>query len=372
MKKIVFVLLILSFFSVEAQTKRKKTTTKRKAKTTKVSKATKATPAEAAAEVAPATVIPEIPEDLEKEAEGDFVQDDPINSLTILNAKSPSTFRTYRDLNIVKKGDSVMSVKNIPLDYGYIDEKDVLRSMVVWEILDLNEKINQPFYYNADGLVSQNQSLYQILLDAVNKGKIKEVYDDEMFMRRLSSEEIKNRTHRTVLSDAYVDKINAGEKVSEEEKKQYIDVYETKSENVKLLKIKGMWYIDRRDGQMKYRLLGIAAMGQDPATMGLKGPNGEPLPVSDELIDLFWIYYPNAREVLANHLVFNSKNISSDITFDDVLNARRFSSIIYKSENGLGTGKISDYIPKDADAQLEESERIKNQILEMENDMWNY
>jgi hypothetical protein len=55
-----------------------------------------------------------------------------------------------------------------------------------------------------------------------------------------------------------------------------------------------------------------------------------------------------------------------------VLNARRFSSIIYKSDNGLGTSKISDYIPHDAEEQLEESERIKAQILEMENDMWNY
>ena len=39
---------------------------------------------------------------------------------------------------------------------------------------------------------------------------------------------------------------------------------------------------------------------------------------------------------------------------------------------GYGTGNIKDYIPNDANAQLEESERIKNQILEMENDMWNY
>ena len=75
---------------------------------------------------------------------------------------------------------------------------------------------------------------------------------------------------------------------------------------------------------------------------------------------------------MANQIVFNGKNLSSDITYDDVLNARRFSSIIYKSDNGLGTGKISDYIPHDAEEQLEESERIKAQILEMENDMWNY
>ena len=293
-------------------------------------------------------------------------------SQSILNATSPEELRKLREERQERKGDSLVSVKVEPLKYGYIEDKDILRSKVVWEIIDLNEKINQPFYYNSDGVVSSSKSLYQILLDGVNDGSIKEVYEDELFTRRLNLEEIQRRTRYTVLSDAYIERINAGEKVSEEEKKQYIDVYETKTENVKMLKIKGMWYIDRRDGQMKYRLLGIAAMGKDPASMALRGPNGELLSENDELIDLFWIFYPSARELLANSIVFNSKNLSSDISFDDILNARRFSSVIYKSENGHGTGVIQDYIPNDADAQLEESERIKEQILKMENDMWNY
>ena len=293
-------------------------------------------------------------------------------SQSILNATSPEELRQLREERQEKKGDSLVSIKVEPLKYGYIEDKDILRSKVVWEIIDLNEKINQPFYYNSDGIVSSSKSLYQILLDGVNDGSIKEVYEDELFIRRLNLEEIQRRTRYTVLSDAYIERINAGEQVSEEEKQQYIDVYETKTENVKMLKIKGMWYIDRRDGQMKYRLLGIAAMGKDPASMALRGPNGESLSENDELIDLFWIFYPSARELLANSIVFNSKNLSSDISFDDVLNARRFSSVIYKSENGYGTGVIQDYIPNDADAQLEESERIKEQILEMENDMWNY
>lgn len=293
-------------------------------------------------------------------------------SQSILNATSPEEVRELRKEHKIKKGDSIVSVKVEPLKYGYIEDKDILRSMVVWEIIDLNEKINQPFYHNSDALITSSKSLYQILLDGVNDGTIKEVYDDELFTRKLDLEEIKRRTRYEVLSDAYIERVNAGEQVSEEEKKQYVDVYETKTENVKMLKIKGMWYIDRRDGQMKYRLLGIAAMGKDPSTMALRGPNGEPLSEDNELIDLFWIFYPSARELLANSIVFNSKNLASDISFDDILNARRFSSVIYKSENGYGTGNIKDYIPNDADAQLEESERIKGQILEMENDMWNY
>lgn len=365
MKKIVIFLLALSFLSVDAQAKKK--TTKRKSTKAKTTKKAKAAPAEPAAvvEPAPAVTTPVATESLEE-------NDEPINSLNILNAKSPSTYRKYRDMLKIKVGDSLVSVKNKPIDYGFIDDKDVLRSMVIWEIIDMNEKINQPFYHNADGLVTSNKSLYQILLDNINNGKIKEVYDDEMFTTKLSPEQIQQRLKVTVKTPWLIDKENSGEKITPEDIKAGTDIIETTTEKVKLLKIKGMWYVDRRDGQMKYRLLGIAAMGPDPLMMAERTADGQMLGNKDELIDLFWVFYPDAREVLANQIVFNGKNLSSDITYDDVLNARRFSSIIYKSDNGLGTGKISDYIPHDAEEQLEESERIKAQILEMENDMWNY
>ena len=137
MKKIVIFLLALSFLSVDAQAK-KKTTKKKsaKAKTTKKATAKPVEPAAVAQNVA--TTTPVVTENLEE-------NDEPINSLNILNAKSPSTYRKYRDMLKVKVGDSLVSVKNKPIDYGFIEDKDVLRSMVVWEIIDMNEKINQPF-----------------------------------------------------------------------------------------------------------------------------------------------------------------------------------------------------------------------------------
>ena len=364
MRKILFLLLALSFLGLNAQKKRK-TVKKKKAKTTK----TVAAKADAGQNVSNvdslvnAYATPAVP----------AVPEEPINSMSILNAKSPESFRKFRDLGMIKQGDSMVSTKKTPLKYGFIEDKDILKSMVVWEIIDLNDKINQPFYHNEDGVVSQNKSLYQVLFDAINSGGIKEVYDDELFTVRLSPEAIQARIQNEVMCYAGTGALNASKGVlTEEQKKEFINVYETKTETVKVLKIKGMWYIDRRDGQMKYRLLGIAAMGPDPSTMGQFGPDGQPLASKDELIDLFWVYYPDAREILANSVAFNNKNLSSDITFDDLLNARRFSTIIYKSDNGLGNGVIKDYIPKDADGQLEESEAIKAQILQMENDMWNY
>ncbi|BFO66505.1 MULTISPECIES: gliding motility protein GldN [unclassified Chryseobacterium] len=295
-------------------------------------------------------------------------------SQTILNAASPEEFRQMRAESMRKAGDTVISNKVKPLEYGFVDDKDIYKSMFVWEIIDMNDKINQPFYYdNPDGLLSSStRSLYQLLLDGALKGDIKEVYDDENFVTRLSPEAIQKRLESVRLDEEAIDILNSGRTLTEDEKKRLTDIIRTTTDKVKVLKVMGMWFIDKRDGQMKYRPLGIAAMGPDPTSVGRIGPDGQPLAGADELIDLFWIYYPSARDILANNYVFNRKNSSADLSFDDVINARRFSSIIYKSSNGLGDGTIKDYIPKNADEQLEESDRIKAQILDMENDMWNY
>jgi len=295
-------------------------------------------------------------------------------SQTILNASSPEEFRKMRDESMRKVGDTLVSNKVKPLEYGFVDDKDILKSMFVWEVIDMNDKINQPFYYdNPDGLLSTpTRSLYQLLLDGALSGNIKEVYDDENLTIKLSPEGIQKRLEAVVVDDAAIDILNSGRQLTEQEKKEYTDHIKTTTDKVKVLKIMGMWFIDKRDGQMKYRPLAISAMGPDPSIQGKVGPDGMPLAGADELIDLFWIYYPSAREILANNYVYNRKNSSADLSFDDIINARRFSSIIYKSSSGLGDGVIKDYIPKNADEQLEESDRIKAQILDMENSMWNY
>lgn len=295
-------------------------------------------------------------------------------SQSILNATSPEEFRKMRAENVEKAGDSVISTKVKPLSYGFVDEKDILKSMFVWEIIDLNDKINQPFYYdNPDGLTSkQTKSLYQVILDAALNGDLKEVYDDENFVVKLSADGIRQRLESARVSDAAIDILNSGRNLTEQEKQEYTDIYKTTTDKVKVLKIMGMWYIDKRDATLKYRPLGIAAMGPDPAMAGRVGPDGQLIEGANDLIDLFWVFYPDAREVLANNYVFNRKNSSADLSFDDLINARRFSTVIYKSSIGQGDGEIKDYIPRNAEEQIEESERIKGQILDMENDLWNY
>jgi hypothetical protein len=59
-------------------------------------------------------------------------------------------------------------------------------------------------------------------------------------------------------------------------------------------------------------------------------------------------------------------------TFDHLLNARRFSGVIYQEENVYGDRLIKDYMKENAQMQLLESERVKEKIRDFEQDMWNY
>ncbi len=290
-----------------------------------------------------------------------------LNGQNILNTSSPKALRALRDagLTITSKGDTISSIQK-PLQYGYIETADILWSKTVWEIIDLNEKVNQPLYYTSDGLTQKTNSLFQVLFDAVMSGKVKEVYNDEDFVDRLDPASIKDRVVNVKTDNSLVDLINEGVVITDSIKKQYTNVYQTDTKKVLLIKIKGMWYVDKRLGEMRYRLLGLAPQGPDPQTMG------ESFNDSSEVIDLFWVWYPDVREILANHVVFNPKNNMSTVTYDDVLNSRRFSSVIYKSESGFGNGNLEDYIPKDALGQMKENQRIRESILQIENDMWNY
>ena len=57
-------------------------------------------------------------------------------------------------------------------------------------------------------------------------------------------------------------------------------------------------------------------------------------------------------------------------SFDHLLNARMFSSVIYQEANVYGDRKIKDYIPDNVLFQLLESDKIKEKIHNREQDIW--
>jgi len=127
--------------------------------------------------------------------------------------------------------------------------------------------------------------------------------------------------------------------------------------------IKGMYYFDKRLGELRYRILGIAPVVPDVNFLN----DDEP-----DLVPLFWVFYPDAREVLHKAKAFNGKNSAIPISFDHLLNSRRFNGYIFREANVQGDRSISEYITDNALMQLLESDRIKEKIRDFEQDMWSY
>ena len=84
---------------------------------------------------------------------------------------------------------------------------------------------------------------------------------------------------------------------------------------------------------------------------------------------LFWIYFPEARPILAKNDVFNRFNGAARLTYDDFFWKRMFSSYIYKEDN-VYDRNINEYAVG-IDAILE-SERIKNDLFTFEQQLWEY
>lgn len=275
----------------------------------------------------------------------------------LLNAKRPS------DIG-VKNAEQKKIDYDKPLAYGYVDDRDILWSKVVWEYIDLNEKINLPMYYPVDttSVSSDRRSLFDTLLRGINSGEITEIYDDSYFTTKLTAGEIKSKLARVDTTDAGITQLNEGNRDISE----YIDRINLTSQDIEGFKIKGLWYFDKRQGELKYRLLAIAPIAPDVQTMGR-----EDLDI-DELLPLFWVWFPSARNLLHEMKVFNEKNSAYPISYDHLLNARRFSSIIYREENIYGDRDVSEYVKGNALFQVMESNKIKEEIRNKELDMWNY
>lgn len=265
----------------------------------------------------------------------------------------------------VKTPEQLAADNDKPLPYGFLDDRDILWSKMVWEYIDLNEKINLPYYYPADtsNINSERRSLYDTLLRGIRREDIVDVYDDSYFTEKLSLKEIKQRLSKIDTTDAGIEKMNFGEELTEED----IDIRDLQSADIEGFRIKGLYYFDKRQGELKYRLLGIAPVSPD--VNFIDEEEGGDL---STMVDLFWVWYPGIRDIMHEMKVFNSKNSAHPLSFDLLLNARRFNAIIYREENVYGNRDIKDYVKNNALFQVLESHKIKEKIRNYELDMWNY
>tara|TARA_B100001250_G_scaffold227752_1_gene195480 strand:+ start:1717 stop:2640 length:924 start_codon:yes stop_codon:yes gene_type:complete len=281
----------------------------------------------------------------------------------LLNAKVPQEIGIPNEQQLEADDET-------PIAYGFVEDRDVMWSKTIWEKIDLDERINFPYYYPtvSDGMLSENRkSLWRILVDGIKSGEIKEIYSDDYFTEKITIVDLNDVLLSRDLAKVTKDALNRGDITEDELTENDYETFEMESSDIEQYLVKGTWYFNKRLGELKYRLLAIAPVAADISSFSdpeaKKDPSG--------FVALFWVWYPDAREVLNQNKVFNIKNSSQPVSFDHMLNSRRFNATIYKEENVYEDREVKDYMYEDALRQLLESERIKSVIRDFEQDQWN-
>lgn len=153
--------------------------------------------------------------------------------------------------------------------------------------------------------------------------------------------------------------------------------------------IKEDWFFDKQRSLLDRRIISIAPLARysvdltsDLSERGdllvynkegksFKYENGEFIEYTDnyEEREVFWLYFPELRNVIVNYFVYNDKSDAQWMSFDDLFWKRQFNAQIYKSSDKFDR-EIEDY--KYGVDALYEAERIKDEVRKWEIDVWNY
>ena len=241
-------------------------------------------------------------------------------------------------------GIAERSAKRV-LPYDHVREADIFWEKRVWRVIDIREKMNLPFAY-------PERPFFSILMSGAIDEKIT-VYstEDDKFTAPLSPDEVASM-------GATVDTVITFDPETYEEQIQVVR-NDLNPEDVKRFRIKEIWFFDEETSTLQVRILGIAPL------IDVKDENGN----FRYEKPMFWVYYPEARELLATEQVFNVGNDASPLTWEDQLEMRFFSSYIYKESNVLNR-RLQDYL-SGVDLLLE-ADKIKREIFNFEHDLWSY
>lgn len=247
--------------------------------------------------------------------------------------------------------DGTMDVDPVP--FPHIRQADVMWKKRVWREIDFRQKMNHAFYYP---VTPHNdwKNFITVVLDGLRENKFT-AYDvrnnpTDEFLSPLTYNQIIERETNSVVRTL---------KRSYPPYDEYDTVIVTQFDETRVmrLRVKEDWYFDKQRSQLMVRIIALC-----PVLMVEREDQEITKP-------LFWFSYQQARDVLAKSMVFNRNNSAERRTYDEVFWKRMFDSYVYKEEN-VYDRNIGAYAAG-IDALLE-SERVKKEIMNFEEQLWEY
>ena len=290
-----------------------------------------------------------------------------ITTLCLVAVKAQDVLTTD-DMNSVFKKEKHHNKK--VQQYAPLRQADVMWSRKIWREIDLRQKINHPFYYpENDGVahtIDDRKSLIDVIYSAIKEGSIT-AYDnasmDDEFREPMTPEEIKKigGAREEWVETPDWDAIAEGADPEEATTRELVEIPFNRN-TIKKWRLKEEWVFDKQRSVMEVRIIGMAPLqaDRDEVDGQLKGT----------FSPLFWVHFREARKILINAEVYNSvKNDAERRTYDDIFWKRMFASTIVKEANVMDR-KVNEFMVG-LDALLE-AERIKEEIFNMEHDLWEY
>lgn len=235
-----------------------------------------------------------------------------------------------------------------PMKYSSIRESDIMWRKRIWRTIDFRQKMNQVFYYPVESHHNWSNFI-RIILDNWKEGNIVvykfDTHKDELNDTYRYNEFMSERTRYEIDNET-------GDSIRDERGRPIPTTFN--EQEVTRLNIMEDWYFDRQRSQMMVRILAIG-----PVIMHDGVPE-----------QLFWVSYNEAtRELFAKANFFNRDNPGMALNYDQVFMLRLFDSYIYKEENPYDR-KIVEYAQ--GVEGMYESERIKQEIIDFEQNLWEY
>lgn len=276
----------------------------------------------------------------------------PVTYDTTSNDMTPK--KSLRNDNAFDKGSLT---QRTPLIYEHLRWDDALYAEKVWRELDLREKMNKIFMYEA---VDDNgsQIFVNMIMKAVQSGEVT-AFSDDRFTEPKSIADVQQLTSGKLDTNYIYDTKDIGKVVGLNVSRASFD-----AKSITRIRLKEEWVFDRESSRMFVRILGIGLLKTEyfPNTTKERGTS-----------NLFWVYYPDLRPMLVKAEVYNPKNMGqSRMTWEELFESRMFSSYIVKSTlDNPGNKMIRNYI-SDPILRLLEGENIKEKIFNFEQDLWSY
>jgi gliding motility associated protien GldN len=263
------------------------------------------------------------------------------------------------------------------ISYPSLREADVMWSKRIWRKIDLQQKMNFPLFYPKVPL-NDRLALWDIIKYGIeNEGSLtpydisgdgKPDFDGEFLYPVLPLNGNREDSSYKATIEGFLNNSSliqvfdqeTGEPVYDEDGDEiYKTVKESiTAESIMSYLVKEDWFFDKQRSVMDVRIIGISPIIATYDEDGeYKGPK-----------QLFWLYFPECRYVFQNYFVYNRKNDAQRMSFDDLFWKRMFSSYIYKETN-VYDREISHYEKGGVKALLE-GEKIKNEMLKIEHDLW--